>query len=122
MRFMMIMKPNVDEQNWAPSAEAMAEMGKYNDELAKAGVLLALDGLHPTSEGARVSFRRRQAERHRRAVHRVKGADRRLLADPGQVQGRGRRVGVALPRRRRRRDRGAARDDFPRMCGEFDAA
>jgi hypothetical protein len=56
MRFMMIMKPNVDEQNWAPSAEAIAEMGKYNDVLAKAGVLLALDGLHPTSEGARVSF------------------------------------------------------------------
>jgi hypothetical protein len=56
MRFMMIMKPNVDEQNWAPSAEAIAEMGKFNDTLSKAGVLLALDGLHPTSEGARVSF------------------------------------------------------------------
>jgi hypothetical protein len=53
---MMIMKPNVDEQNWAPSPEAIAEMGKYNDALTKAGVLLALDGLQPTSKGARVSF------------------------------------------------------------------
>lgn len=56
MRFMMIMKPNIDEQDWAPSAEAVAEMGKYNDALAKAGVLLALDGLAPTADGARVSF------------------------------------------------------------------
>lgn len=56
MRFMMIMKPNVDEQNWVPSPEAIAEMGKFNDALSKAGVLLALDGLQPTSKGARVSF------------------------------------------------------------------
>jgi hypothetical protein len=56
MRFMMIMKPNIDEQNWAPSPEAIAEMGKYNDTLSKAGVLLALDGLAPTADGARVSF------------------------------------------------------------------
>ncbi len=34
----------------------MAEMGKYNEELIKAGVLLALDGLHPSSKGARVKF------------------------------------------------------------------
>jgi hypothetical protein len=56
MRFMMIMKPNVSEEDWAPSAEAIAEMSKYNDELAKAGVLLALDGLAPTAMGARVTF------------------------------------------------------------------
>jgi hypothetical protein len=57
MRFMMFMYPgHADEQNWAPSAEDAAQMGAYNEELTKAGVLLALDGLHPTSEGARVSF------------------------------------------------------------------
>ena len=56
MRFMMIMKPNIDEEHWAPDPEAMAAMGKYNDELRKAGVLLAVDGLQPTAEGARVSF------------------------------------------------------------------
>jgi hypothetical protein len=56
MRFMMIMVPNVSEENWTPDAEAIATMSKYNEELNKAGVLLALDGLQPSSKGARVSF------------------------------------------------------------------
>jgi hypothetical protein len=59
MRFMMIMKPNISEADWEPSAErveAVAAMSKYNDELTKAGVLLALDGLQPPAKGARVSF------------------------------------------------------------------
>ena len=59
MRFMMIMLPNirnVEEANWTPDAEAVAAMGKYNEELTKAGVLLALDGLQSPAEGARVSF------------------------------------------------------------------
>jgi hypothetical protein len=57
MRFMMIMIPKpMDEADWSPSAEAVSEMGRYNDELTKAGVLLALDGLQPSSKGARVSF------------------------------------------------------------------
>jgi len=59
MRFMMIMLPNirnVTEANWTPDAEAVGAMGKYNEELAKAGVLLALDGLQSPEKGARVSF------------------------------------------------------------------
>jgi hypothetical protein len=57
MRFMMIMIPNIaDEADWAPDAEAVAAMSRYNEELTKAGVLLALDGLHPTSRVARVGF------------------------------------------------------------------
>jgi hypothetical protein len=57
MRFMMIMIPNIpDEADWGPNPEAVAAMSKYNDSLTKAGVLLGLDGLHPTSKGARVSF------------------------------------------------------------------
>jgi hypothetical protein len=57
MRFMMIMIPNIpEESDWMPSADAVAAMSAYNDELTKAGVLLALDGLHPSSKGARVSF------------------------------------------------------------------
>jgi hypothetical protein len=57
MRFMMLMKPNIeDEADWSPSAEAVAAMSKYNDQLRQAGVLLALDGLHPSAKGARVSF------------------------------------------------------------------
>jgi hypothetical protein len=56
MRFMMLMIPNISEDEWQPDAEAVAAMGRYNEELSKAGVLLSLDGLHPASEGARVSF------------------------------------------------------------------
>jgi hypothetical protein len=58
MRFMMLMIPNIpaDPETWTPDAEAVAAMTRYNDELTKAGALLALDGLHPTSQGARVSF------------------------------------------------------------------
>ncbi len=56
MRFMMFMLPNISEDDWMPSAEAVEAMTKYNEELTKAGVLLALDGLHPSTEGVRVSF------------------------------------------------------------------
>ena len=61
MRFMMIMIPNISETDWEPKPEAMAEMGRYNDELAKAGVLLTLDGLQPPVKGARVAFSGEQA-------------------------------------------------------------
>ncbi len=58
MRFMVIVKASKEsEQDGAlPDPQLMADMGKYNEELIKAGVLLALDGLHPTSKGARVKF------------------------------------------------------------------
>ena len=57
MRFMMFMLPNIPaEGEWMPTAEAVASMSKYNEELQKAGILLALDGLHAQAEGVRVSF------------------------------------------------------------------
>ena len=59
MRFMMLMIPKGYEQatpGTLPDAKAVAAMMKYNEELQKAGVLLALDGLHPPSMGARVTF------------------------------------------------------------------
>jgi hypothetical protein len=56
MRFMMLMYPQITEEEWNPSAEAVAEMGRYNQELRKAGMLLALDGLRPPSDGASVVF------------------------------------------------------------------
>jgi hypothetical protein len=58
MRFMVIVKatPESEKEGALPDPQLMAEMGKYNEELAKAGVLLALDGLHPSSKGARVKF------------------------------------------------------------------
>jgi hypothetical protein len=43
-------------ENFHPDAEAVSAMMKYNEELAKAGALLSLDGLHPSSKGARVKF------------------------------------------------------------------
>jgi hypothetical protein len=59
MRFMMLMIPKgyeTAESGTMPDAEGVAKMMKYNESLQKAGVLLALDGLHPPSMGARVSF------------------------------------------------------------------
>jgi hypothetical protein len=59
MRFMMLMIPSGYETVPAgavPSAEAVSAMMKYNEALKEAGVLIALDGLHPPAAGARVSF------------------------------------------------------------------
>ena len=56
MRFMMLMYPQIEEADWEPSPEAVAAMGRYNEELQKAGMLLALDGLRPPSDGGSVSF------------------------------------------------------------------
>ena len=63
MRFMMLMIPGGYEKaqpGTTPDPERVAEMMKYNEALQKAGVLLSLDGLHPLSAGARVSFSNRK--------------------------------------------------------------
>jgi hypothetical protein len=57
MRFMVIVKATRDsEAGVLPTKELLAEMGKFNEELVKAGVMLAGEGLHPSSKGARVKF------------------------------------------------------------------
>ncbi len=57
MRFMIIVKADKDsEAGVLPSEKLLAEMGKYNEELAKAGVMLAGEGLQASSKGARVRF------------------------------------------------------------------
>jgi hypothetical protein len=57
MRFMIIVKATRDsEAGVMPSTELMAAMGRFNEELVKAGVMLAGEGLQPTSKGARVRF------------------------------------------------------------------
>lgn len=57
MRFMIIVKASPDsEAGVMPSEELLTAMGNYNEELAKAGILLAGEGLHPSSKGARVRF------------------------------------------------------------------
>ncbi len=59
MRFMILRKADRNTEAGAmPSTELIAEMMKYNEELVKAGVLVAGDGLHPTSKGARIKFSR----------------------------------------------------------------
>ena len=57
MRFMVMVKATKDsEAGKMPSQELLAAMGKFNEELVKAGVMLAGDGLHPSSKGKRVRF------------------------------------------------------------------
>jgi len=57
MRFMVIVKANKDsEAGVLPNQKILAEMGKFNEELVKAGVMLAGEGLQPSSKGARVRF------------------------------------------------------------------
>ena len=57
MRFMVLVKADKSSEAGAlPDEKLLAEMGKYNEELAKAGVLLAGEGLQPSSKGARVKF------------------------------------------------------------------
>ena len=70
MRFMMLMIPNVYQgansknigADFTPPADAVEQMMKYNEKLAKAGALISLDGLHPPTSGARVSFSGGKAE------------------------------------------------------------
>lgn len=64
MRFMTFMIPTAYQggkgkrvgKDFTPPADAVEQMTKYNEELAKAGALISLDGLHPIEKGARVSF------------------------------------------------------------------
>ena len=57
MKFMIMVKATKDsEAGVMPSEKLLAEMGKFNEELVKAGVMLAGEGLHPSSKGARVRF------------------------------------------------------------------
>jgi hypothetical protein len=57
MKFMVIVKANAASEAGAmPSVKLLTEMGKFNEELVKAGVMLAGEGLHPSSKGARIRF------------------------------------------------------------------
>ncbi|HYD94441.1 MAG TPA: YciI family protein [Noviherbaspirillum sp.] len=68
MRFMILIKADQNsEAGVMPSEELLTEMGRFNEELAKAGVLLAGEGLHPSAKGARVRF---------------SGADRKVIDGP----------------------------------------
>ena len=61
MRFMVLVKGDERyEAGGMPSQEELSEMGKYNEELANAGVMLAGEGIHPSSKGARIQFPERK--------------------------------------------------------------
>jgi len=66
MRFMMLYKPG-KETSAPPTEQEMAEMGKFIEEMAKAGALIATDGLRPSWEGARPHLRR-EVQRDRRSL------------------------------------------------------
>jgi hypothetical protein len=105
MRFMMMVKASNDsEAGVMPSEELLTAMGKYNEELVKAGALLAGEGLHPSSRGARVRF----SGEKRTVVDGPFSPAQDLvagLADPGGLDGGGDRVGEALPQPHARRIR-----------------
>ena len=96
MRVMMMIKGD-REPGHLPSGEFLAEMGKYNEELSKAGVLLDLAALHWSAEGVRVKFSPGRAHRDRRPLRRGQGDCRRLLDPSGDVDGGGHRLGQAAP-------------------------
>ena len=63
MRFMVIVKASQDtEAGVMPSTEMFAAMGKFNEEMIKAGIMQAGEGLHPTAKGARISYNGREPE------------------------------------------------------------
>jgi hypothetical protein len=69
MRFMVIVKATKSsEAGVLPSEELLTAMGKYNEELTKAGVMLAGEGLQPSAKGVRVRFEREKREVHARQI------------------------------------------------------
>jgi hypothetical protein len=108
MRFMMLMIPKGYEKAAAgatPDPKIVAAMMKYNEALQKAGVLLALDGLHPPAMGARVSFSGGKPMVSDGPFAEAKEVLGGYWMISGEIQGRSHRVGQALPRCRQRSHR-----------------
>ena len=106
MRFMILVKATKDsEAGVRPPEELFAAMADYHEQLVKAGVLLDAQWAAAELEGLAHQIFRRQAHRDRRALHRGKGARRRLHDDSGEVASRRRSNGRgAFPIPPRRRD------------------
>jgi hypothetical protein len=98
MRFMIIVKATKDsEAGVMPSEQLLAEMGKFNEELVKAGVLLAGEGLQTQLQRRSREILGNHTHFHRRSLCRDEGADCRLLALAGEIEGRSYRMRQALP-------------------------
>ena len=111
MRFMMLMIPKGYEQaapGAMPDPKAVAAMMKYNESLQKAGVLLALDGLHPPSAGARVSFQGGKPKVTDGPFVEAKEVIGGYWMIQVKSRGRGHRMGLPLPRFGQRSDRDSA--------------
>ena len=98
MRVMILIKADERSEAGVLSDEKLlTDMRKYNEEMVKVGVLIAGEGLHPSSKEKRGVLVGKPADGDRRAIHRGEGAGCRLLALAGEVDGGGHRVGQALP-------------------------
>ena len=96
MRFMMMVKADRNtEAGVLPGEDLLAAMEKYNEELAKAGVLLAAEGLHPSSRGARVRF----TDRGRTVVDGPFAEAKELVAGFWLIQAKSRDEAVEWARR-----------------------
>ena len=96
MRFMVIVKANADsEAGVMPSEEVLAAVSKYNEDLAKAGVLLAAEGLHPSSKGARV----RLAGKDRTVIDGPFGEAKELIAGFWLIQVRSKEEAIEWVKR-----------------------
>jgi hypothetical protein len=96
VRVMMMIKGD-REPGHLPSEEFLAQMGNYNEQLSRAGVLLDLAALHWSAEGVRVKFSAGKRTVIDGPLRRGQGHRRRLLDPPGEVDGRGHRMGQAAP-------------------------
>ena len=97
MKVMVIVKATKDsEAGVMPSKELLTAMGNYNEELVKAGIMLAGDGLKAIVAGQTGPVLGKQTDGKRRTVRRDQGTRCRLLDLAGSVHGRGRRVVEAL--------------------------
>ena len=98
MRVMVLVKATDDSEKGAlPTPDLLEAMGRFNDELRKAGILRAGDGLKPSSQGKRVAFDGPGRTVIDGPFAETQRAGRRLLALGGQGHGRGGRLGEALP-------------------------
>ena len=101
MRYMILIQGDerkIETIHQEEGRQIVAAYQKYTEELKKAGVLLAGDPLHQSDRGARITVSGGQAQGGRRAVRRGQGSSRRLLRHPGEVEGRGGRVGLLAAR------------------------
>jgi hypothetical protein len=89
MKFMILVKADKNsEAGVLPNEKLLTDMGKYNEGLVKAGVMLAAEGLHPTSKGARVKFSGGKHTVTNGPFPRIQGPDRRFLDLAGEVERR----------------------------------